>query len=151
MKLKHVYEFVTRAHRAAIREPSNGKHIAIGTYKDKILVLPTLYQGFIVDPKDWIFDTEKLLNGRPLSNGERLITNDGAYERATVTDELKSYHGGVVAKLSSPKYPEVWVNTKFLAPFEKTAQYEVAGAAAIVRVYEDNELVGVVCPIVLKK
>jgi hypothetical protein len=152
MKLRKVYDMVVKAHLATQRPSANSKPLGIGTYKGKILVLPTPYQGFIVDPKDWIYDTARLLGDRQQINGERLITNDGAYQRAVLTDELKTHHGGLYVKLSSEKYPEIWVNTKFLDPFDKSlTRYEVAGQMAIVRAYEGDELVGVVCPMVIKE
>ena len=123
--------------------------ICVGTYNENfIAVMENLACMYFIPKKVFPFSIEQLLRGAEEMQVERYIPKNG--EDAHLTDEMWVSEKGTAQKVQSEHYT-AWVNVKFLKPFAKDAEFRIASEKSPVLVYENDILVGLVCPIFRKK
>lgn len=126
----------------------------IGTFKDQVAVCPDGYRVFIMDKKDFIFDTEILMRGKTLVDFTKSLPKDG-YKPAHKTDELRAFNC-VRAKETAVKIANstsyVWINAQYLKPYDsKDVTFEIVDQKRPVLVYEEGILVGFILPLTVKE
>ena len=123
----------------------NVKTIKFGFYDENTvgITLDGYVMWFI--PNDlFIFDANKLSRGVAPLDVKCLVHTNGL-ENAVRTNELIKTEKGTLTIFKSEKV-EVFVDTKLLKVFDKNSTYKITKPYQPVLVYENDILVGLVCP-----
>lgn len=123
--------------------------IYVGTYnEDFVGVMTDGACMYFIPKKDFPFSIVELLRGAEEMQVEHYIPQNG--EDAQLTDEMCVIKKDTAQKVQSEHYT-AWLNVKFLKSFAKDAHFKIASEKSPVLVYENDILVGLVCPIFRKK
>ena len=121
-------------------------HIGVSIRDNKrILITVDGYVMWIMDAKDFIFDSFKLLKGRNYTDMEYLI-NTEEYIDATLTNELLQVEKKTVVKIVADDL-EIYIDKSLLKTFDpKLSRYKVKNNISPILIYEGDILVGAVMP-----
>lgn len=122
------------------------KPIRVGQYdKDTVGVTIDGFVMWFIPGKDFIFDADKLRRGTLETNINALIPPKKCVEEAIRTNKLIQDGKRTLSEIMGPDF-KVYLDTKLLKAFDKNATYKVSGSKTPVLVYENDILVGLVCP-----
>ena len=119
--------------------------ISVSYFEDMILAVTTdgIVMWFIPN-KEFLFDREKITRGKDSLDVKRLVDLNG-YKDAVKTEKLVVRDKKTLVIFESGDI-EVFVDTKLLKTFDKTATFKVKSCKSPVFVYEENKLVGLIMP-----
>ena len=108
---------------------------------------------YLIPNKSFIFDYEKILDGRDMVNRvkEKIIDPmTKISEIATLTNELKIQGKDTLIAIKNEK-TTVWINKAFLKNFNcREFTFKISDPKSPVLVYESNVLVGLIYPVYIK-
>lgn len=119
--------------------------IRVGSYDENTVGVTV--DGFVmwfIPEKLFIFDADKLRRGDVSINAKRLVFTTGIEDEVRTNELIQK--GKTILSVIKNENVEVFVDMKLLKVFDKNAQFKVRGPLSAVLVYENDILVGLVCP-----
>lgn len=117
---------------------------------DSEVILMTKYVVYVLDPDDWLLNTDKLIarNVNTTTTANKILDSADNAKPTIKTGVTRDLGGKSCMELKIEDNEDiVYVDTKLLKLFDKSAEYEAINYKSPVYVYESDILVGVVMPV----